>query len=93
MHKYKIFKTDEYLKQFRKLSKKSQGILGRKEEHQVFPQLKDNPYYGPNIKKSTDYTPETWRYRAGDYRILYEIDDTEHIVDLITLDDRKDVYR
>lgn len=33
-----------------------------------------------------------YRIRAGSYRIIYDIFDTELIVDIITLGHRKDVY-
>ncbi|MGV3767835.1 MAG: type II toxin-antitoxin system RelE family toxin [Chitinophagaceae bacterium] len=35
---------------------------------------------------------EAWRIRAGDYRIIYEIQDNELIVTVITIGHRKNVY-
>lgn len=35
---------------------------------------------------------EAYRIRVSDYRIIYEIFDSELIVDVITLGHRKDVY-
>jgi len=34
-----------------------------------------------------------WRIRIGDYRVLYEIDDGERIVSIMSVCHRKDVYR
>jgi mRNA interferase RelE/StbE len=34
-----------------------------------------------------------WRIRAGNYRVIYEIDDKESTLLVVTLGDRKDVYR
>ena len=34
-----------------------------------------------------------WRVRAGDYRIVYAINDAEHIVDVRVVRHRKDAYR
>jgi mRNA interferase RelE/StbE len=34
-----------------------------------------------------------WRLRVGDYRILYEIDDTGQLVIVATVGHRRDVYR
>ena len=34
-----------------------------------------------------------WRIRVGDYRILYEIDDSQKIVKVYRIAHRKDVYR
>jgi len=36
---------------------------------------------------------EGWRIRVGDYRVIYEIDDTESIVTVFDVDHRRDVYR
>ena len=33
------------------------------------------------------------KYRAGRYRIIYRIEHTQLIIYVITIDDRKDVYR
>lgn len=34
-----------------------------------------------------------WRIRAGDYRIVYEIDDGSHLVTVLHIGHRRDVYR
>jgi mRNA interferase RelE/StbE len=34
-----------------------------------------------------------WRVRVGDYRILYEIQDTRLIVVIVDIGNRRDVYR
>ena len=44
------------------------------------------------IKKLRNYKPDTWRYRIGDYRFFYEIDDKEKIVFMIAADNRGDAY-
>jgi mRNA interferase RelE/StbE len=54
----------------------------------VYPQLRNNPYFGKNIKKLKNYSPDTWRYRIGGYRFFCEIDDKAHI----TLDDGFDGF-
>ena len=33
------------------------------------------------------------KYRTGDYRIIYRIEHSKLIIYIITIDDRKDVYR
>jgi len=55
--------------------------------------LRQEPHYGPNIKRLQGYEPITWRYRIGDYRLFYLIDDGEKIVYLLTMDHRKEAYR
>lgn len=44
-------------------------------------------------KKLKGQTEELWRIRAGNYRILYAIDDEVRIVDVRKVGDRRDVYR
>lgn len=34
-----------------------------------------------------------WRVRVGDYRVVYAIDDTNHLVDVRVVRHRKDAYR
>ncbi len=34
-----------------------------------------------------------WRIRVGDYRVIYEIDDRQHIVTILHIGNRRDVYR
>lgn len=58
----------------------------------VYPQLRKNPYFGKNIKKLTNYQPETWRYRIGDYRFFYTINDQRKIVFMVNADTRGNAY-
>ncbi len=59
---------------------------------QIFPQLKQNPYYGPNIKKLHDQKPESWRYRIGDYRLFYRINAEQKLVILFSICHRQSAY-
>jgi mRNA interferase RelE/StbE len=34
-----------------------------------------------------------WRIRQGDYRIVYSIDDTERVVEVVKVGHRREVYR
>jgi mRNA interferase RelE/StbE len=34
-----------------------------------------------------------WRIRQGDYRIIYEIKDNEHIVTIVRVGHRREIYR
>ena len=36
---------------------------------------------------------QAWRIRAGDYRIIYEIDDARHTVTVVDIGHRGDIYR
>lgn len=92
LSEYKIFETNEFQKQLRKITSVKRKGIEKKLSEYVYPQLKSAPFYGPNIKKLKGYEPETWRYRIGNYRIFYCMDNEEAIVFILTVDDRKDVY-
>ena len=34
-----------------------------------------------------------WRVRQGDYRIIYSIDDNEHLVTVVRVGHRREIYR
>ena len=52
--------------------------------------LKDNPFPRNAIKL---HVREGVRIRVGNHRILYIVDDTEKRIDVISIADRKEVYR
>ena len=89
MDNFKIFETGQFLKDLEQDFSGQQERIKRKLQAYVYPQLKQNPYFGKNIKKLTNYKPETWRYRIGSYRFFYEIDGSEKIVYMITTDSRQ----
>jgi mRNA interferase RelE/StbE len=88
---FRIFETDEFQKALARLA--PPPFLRAKLGSYVYPQLRQNPYFGPNIRRLRDYSPTTWRYRIGSYRVFYSLDEAESIVFLLTIDDRKDAYR
>ena len=92
MSNYKIFETDEFLNKIKKINKKDKSFIKGKLIQYVYPQLKEEPHYGNNIKKLVDYIPETWRYRIGKYRVFYVIDKSAKIVYILSIDKRKDAY-
>ncbi len=93
LSEFQIFETDEFLKHLKKLSSRDGTFLRRKLDSFVYPQLRAEPFWGNNIKKLQGYTPETWRYRIGKFRVFYIIDQEEQILYILTVDDRKDAYR
>ena len=92
MNNYKIFETDEFQKRIAKISKRDKSFIEKKLIQYIYPQLKEEPHYGNNIKKLVDFNPETWRYRIGKYRLFYFIDESDKIVYIISIDLRKDAY-
>ena len=92
MDNFKIFETDQFLEDLEQDFSGQQEKIKKKLKTYVYPQLKQNPYFGKNIKKLRDYTPETWRYRIGNYRFFYTIDAHKKIVSMITADTRTGAY-
>lgn len=90
---FRIFETDEFLKCLRKLALRDVAFLRRKLDTFVYPQVKAEPFWGNNIKKFQGYTPETWRYRIGEFRLFYIVDQEEQVLYILTIEDRKDAYR
>ena len=92
MSNYRIFETNEYQKRIGKISKREKSFIEKKLREYIYPQLKEEPHYGSNIKKLVDYKPETRRYRTGKYRLFYTIDENEKIIYILSIDLRKDAY-
>ena len=93
MSELRIFETDEFLNRLKKLASRDAAFLRRKLDSFVYPQLKTEPFWGNNIKKLQGYTPETWRYRIGKFRVFYIVDQEDQILYILAVDDRKDAYR
>ena len=93
MSDYLIFETDEFDKRLKKLSSRDAGFLRKKLNAFVYPQIKKEPFWGNNIKKLQGYSPDTWRYRIGKFRLFYIVDLDERIIYILSVDHRKDAYR
>jgi len=59
----------------------------------IYPVLRENPYYGPNIKRLRGKFKGIYRYRIGNYRLFYTIDEDEKRVFILDFSHRKDAYR
>lgn len=78
------------------LSKKAQKALDKFSDHIADPildaiaDLEENPKpIGCKKLKGRD----GYRIRVGDYRIIYDVFDSELIIDIVTLGHRKDIYK
>lgn len=59
----------------------------------VYNQLKENPFFGKNIKKIKGDYKDLYRYRIGDFRLFYLINDNKRLVIIADIDQRKDSYK
>jgi len=88
--KYKIAETDTFSRinakpEFKQLSQKLSNY--------VYPQLKENPFFGLNVKKLKGEYEGVYRYRVGSIRVFYIIDDSSRTVFLLDVQKRKDSYK
>lgn len=75
--KYRIFETEGFIKDIGEDFEGQQKKILKKLRCYVYSQLKENPQYGLNIKKLKNFSSDTWRYRIGDYRFFYHVDEKE----------------
>ena len=90
MYDFKIAET----KNFQKIKKQIDKKLYDKIVQIVYPQLKSNPYFGINIKKLKGRFERYYRYRIGNYRLFYLIEDKKIFMlhYLIDFRDRQSLY-
>lgn len=89
LSKFKIAET----KRFKKVIKQPElENFYQRMRKVIYPQLKSNPFFGPNIKKLKGELEGLYRYRIGDYRLIYKVDKDKIIVFTITLKHRRESY-
>jgi len=57
-----------------------------------FQSLENDPRRGNNVKQLKGPLAGAWRYRVGDLRVVYSIDDRKITVFVIAIAKRSDVY-
>ncbi len=90
---FKIFETRRFLSDLASLGPAAQKRLEAKLRDYIYPVLRANPYFGPNIRRLKNWEPPTWRYRVGEWRFFYEISVTQPTVFMTVADHRKEAYR
>lgn len=83
---YKIESTRAAERTLGKLSKLDRDLINRKIEG-----LATEPH--PSGSKKIKGQVGTDRIRAGDFRVLYQVDDADRLVLIAALGNRKDIYR
>jgi mRNA interferase RelE/StbE len=58
-----------------------------------FENLEHNPSYGNNIKALTGKLKGLYRYRVGDWRVIYRLKREQHLVEIIAILPRGDAYK
>ena len=60
--------------------------------NRCFDQLQQNPYAHPNIRRLKGSLAGQWRYRVGDWRVIYRVED-EQVVTVLLIVHRSKAYR
>lgn len=92
MSEFRIFETVQFQDDLERITAARREKISLKLRALVYPQLRDQPYFGTNIKKLKGFKPETWRYRIGPYRFFFLVDDKEKIVFMIAAETRQQSY-
>lgn len=91
---YRIYEAQTFQKELKKLSSNIEyKLIERKLLQLIYPQLREEPHFGTNIKKLQNYDPESYRFRIGNFRLFYAIDETEKVVIITAIRPRKMAYR
>ena len=89
MGNLQIAETDSFAE---KIQKPKYNNLYKKIVEYVYPMLRRNPYFGPNIKRLKGKFSDYYRYRIGDYRLFYKIENDKIMVFIVDVKHRKDAY-
>ena len=90
---YRIFETLQFQRDLEALGSAVRDRLEKKLRTHVYPYLAESPRFGPNVKRLQGFDPPTWRYRIGDWRFFFSIDDKKQIVSMLTAVHRSRAHR
>jgi mRNA interferase RelE/StbE len=90
LNEYKVAETSSFRK---KIQKQEYRKIYKKIKLLIYPQLRANPYFGPQIKKLKGELKNIHRYRIAEYRLFYIIDEKTKIVFILEFHHRKDAYK
>lgn len=82
-----------------RLSRKAQQVYEKADKplarklNRCFDQLTQNPHTHPNIKRLRGELSGYFRYRVGDWRVVYEVHEDQVIVIIVMIAHRRTIYR
>ncbi|PKN52751.1 MAG: type II toxin-antitoxin system mRNA interferase toxin, RelE/StbE family [Deltaproteobacteria bacterium HGW-Deltaproteobacteria-13] len=89
LNRFEIAETETFQ---RSISKKEFVKIYNKIKTYVYPQLRINPFFGNNIKKLKGEFKDVYRYRIGEYRFFYQVDEKQILIFIMDIAKRKDAY-
>jgi len=90
---FRIFETRSFLADLSGWGAVARDRLDAKLGEYVYPILRQTPHSGSNRKRLKNWDPPTWRYRVGDWRFFYKIDERQRIVFMTAADHRQEADR
>ena len=87
---FKIAETSTFQKE---IAKSQYRNIYRKIADYVYPMLRENPFFGPNIKRLKGNYSDFYRFRIGQYRVFYKVHQDIVTVYIVGIEHRKDAYR
>lgn len=88
-NEFQIAETENFQK---KIIKSDFKNLYSKIHNYVYPQIRKNPFFGLNIKKLKGAFEKVYRYRIGNVRLFYIVDEIKVLVIMIDIEKRKNSY-
>jgi len=85
---YKVSFSPHAVRDYKKLSAEVKTQI-----QEAIDSLTKNPISGSKVKRLRGKLREYYRYRSGDYRIIYFVDQGGHVVFVDHIQHRRDVYR
>jgi mRNA interferase RelE/StbE len=89
---YRIFETASFLEDLADVPAPQRERLRAKLTTYVYPLLRTAPREHPQARVLKGYFPPKWRWRLGDWRVFYNINDADRIVSMTALQLRRDAY-
>jgi mRNA-degrading endonuclease RelE of RelBE toxin-antitoxin system len=89
---YRIFETAGFLEDLASVPASQREQLQEKLTAYVYPWLRRSPRDHPQARALRGYRPTAWRWRLGDWRAFYHIDDADRTVLMFGLALRRDAY-
>ena len=86
---FKVFYSQEAQKQLKKLDKQSSSRIFMWIEQRLINCQNPRLWGAALVGEFSGF----WKYRIGDFRLICEIKDNELIIQVISLGDRKEIYK
>jgi mRNA interferase RelE/StbE len=85
---YEVKLSKSAIKYYKKCNTKTKRLL-----NECFKILRSSPLYHVNIKRLHGELEGLYRYRVGDLRVIYKVNEEKVIVIVVAIGSRGDIYK